>query len=296
MLRIPRILRPNQIEEILHSLPKDLTESYDRLLERVDEAVSEEVAVALEWLSLSRRPLFIEEVIEGAMVDPYKRPSYSSERQLSATELLSCLTGLVTIEPQLPITKEIRVETHVLILAHSSVRDYLLSEIGRSTPAFQQYHFNSRTAHEFIARSCVEYLEHCSLVSWTKNHYPLAKYSRQYWRQHAEQVPGLLSVLESLSRKVWSPMLYPQAGKTPMLRADDMNGIGEDFANASRFLANVPSESSNSNAFERYPYSPLQHNQQCRVVVLLSSNHWEDPIEGRMEIVSLLNLLYYWGS
>jgi hypothetical protein len=107
MLQIPRVLRPTEIDEILHSLPKDLTESYDRLLSRVDESVSQEVAVALEWLSLSKRPLLIEEVLEGVIVNPDTSPIYKPDRLLNATDLLSCLTGLITIEPEIPLDEKI---------------------------------------------------------------------------------------------------------------------------------------------------------------------------------------------
>ncbi|KAM3066204.1 hypothetical protein ACMFMG_012147 [Clarireedia jacksonii] len=121
MLQIPRVLRSREIEEILHSLPKDLKSTYDRLLQRVDESDAPEVAVALKWLSLAQRLLFIEEVIEASILNSERNIVLNTERRLTAQQILSCLTGLVTLEPPLVSSDLYQAETHVLALAHSSV-------------------------------------------------------------------------------------------------------------------------------------------------------------------------------
>jgi hypothetical protein len=306
MLQIPRVLRPTEIDEILHSLPKDLTESYDRLLSRVDESVSQEVAVALEWLSLSKRPLFIEEILEGVIVNPDTTPIYNPDRLLNATDLLSCLTGLITIEPEVPPDEQIKVERHIVALAHSSVRDYLTSPNSRNTAAFGRYHFEQKIAHEFIARSCVEYLICCKLVSWVNNNYPLAKYSDHYWTQHAEHVPGLVPILRRRLSKMWSPILYPEIGTTPMLLASESDEPKGNFVNVSDIpkyeLLETPIGSF-FNTLNDSLYSPLDEaRSEFRLLVLLSSKAWDDPIECRLQVVSLNEVPYFcaiswsWGS
>jgi len=306
MLQIPRVLRPAEIDEILHSLPKDLTESYDRLLSRVDESVSQEVAVALEWLSLSKRPLFIEEVLEGIIINPDTSPIYNPDRLLTATDILSCLTGLVTIEPEVPPDEQIQVERHILALAHSSVRDYLASANGHNSAAFRRYHFEQKIAHEFIARSCVEYLIRCKLVSWVNNNYPLAKYSNHYWAQHAEHVPGLVPILRRRLNKMWSPILYPETRTTPMLLANGSNETKGNFVNVSATPKHESLErrvGSFSNTLDDNLYSPLDATKtEFRLVVLLSSKEWDDPIECRLQVVSLNEVPYFcalswvWGN
>jgi Heterokaryon incompatibility protein (HET) len=305
MLQIPRVLRPMEIDEILHSLPKDLTESYDRLLSRVDESVSQEVTVALEWLSLSKRPLFIEEVLEGIIINPDTSPIYNPDKVLTATDILNCLTGLVTIEPEVPPDEQIQVERHILALAHSSVREYLASPNGHNSTTFRRYHFEERIAHEFIARSCVEYLIHCKLVSWVNNNYPLAKYSDHYWVQHAEHVPGLVPILRRRLSKMWSPILYPKTGATPMLLANGSSEAKGNFVNVTATPNYESLERRVGNFSDNLPdalYSPLETGTEFRLFVLLSSKEWHDPIECRLQVVFLNEVPYFcalswsWGQ
>jgi hypothetical protein len=231
MLQIPRVLRPREIEEILHSLPKDLKSTYDRLLERVDESDAPEVAVALKWLCLAQRPLFIEEVIEASILNSEVSIALDTERGLTAQQILSCLTGLVTLEPPLASSDPHQAETHVLALAHSSVRKYLISKDGGVTSS-NCFLFDEGLAHEFIARCCVEYLSHCYTNSWKTKFYPLARYSTRYWISHAQHNPQLLSYLKAKSENPLASLLYPEAGKAPKLFEGSGDGSGTGFANS----------------------------------------------------------------
>ncbi|KAH9216165.1 hypothetical protein DL95DRAFT_387922, partial [Leptodontidium sp. 2 PMI_412] len=134
MLQIPRVLRPSEIDKILNKLPKGLEETYDRLLQRVEDDDVPEIALALKWLSLAKRPLYIEEVIEASILDVDKTTILDADRRMSTAQLLSCLTGLVTVEPPLAAGFATQAGKHVLALAHSSVRAHLISKDDHQPP------------------------------------------------------------------------------------------------------------------------------------------------------------------
>ena len=98
-----RILRPLRIRQILETFPKGLEKTYERLLNRIETDEQPEIALALKWLTLAQRPLYIEEVIEGSFLDLQKQPAVQRNPRLSASNLTSCLTGLISIVPPLSI-------------------------------------------------------------------------------------------------------------------------------------------------------------------------------------------------
>lgn len=57
------------LEKQLESLPKDLNETYDRILLRVQERDQSAVHNFLQWIAFSYRPLKLEELAEVAAVD-----------------------------------------------------------------------------------------------------------------------------------------------------------------------------------------------------------------------------------
>jgi len=297
------VLRKIQIEEILQSLPRDLKQTYDRLLQRVEESDAPEIALALKWLSLAKRPLYIEEVIEASILDSNNDTTLNTERRLNAMQLLSCLTGLVTLEPELSRESTIRTETHVLALAHSSIRGYLILKDHHSAPS-NYYQFNKHLADEFIAQCCVEYLTHCYLASWRRDIYPLATYSNRFWEQHAKHNPELLSHLREKINSKLLPLLYPKDGVPAKLL--DYNPADNSFANNSEDLAHPLLETLKATDRLEKPYlvfKPLLDPVSgFRLLILLPSPQLENSVECRLQHVSMDDppfyraLSYVWGD
>ena len=306
MLQIPRVLRPFEIEGILQTLPKGLEETYDRLLLRVDHSVHREIPVALKWLALASRPLYIEEVIEASILDPRSAVSFNAERRMSATQLLSSLTGLVTVEP--PLTSEISLhaETHILALSHSSIRAYLIPS-QKSRLLMKLYQFDEKLAQDFIAESCVEYQIHCFLVSWTSQFYPLAKYTCRYWSNHAKHNQQLSASLRKRMNDNIYPLPYPSDGpgqKLLLWKSDCADG---DFSCDLGVLIppSIQASWSSSSADLRHHeiYTELDLNRsEFRLVIILPSISWDDPLECRLHVVSMdevpfyIAISYAWGS
>jgi hypothetical protein len=302
MLQIPRVLRPSQIDEILSSLPKGLEETYDRLLERVDPDDVPEVGLALKWLSLAKRPLYIEEVIEASILDVDNAVILDSDRRMTAAQLLSCLTGLVTIEPPLSGGSATQAGKHVLALAHSSIRKHLITKPTQS-PRNMLFQFNKETTDEFIAKCCVEYFSHCAFVSW-KN-YPLARYSNRFWDQHANHNPQLSAYLHKKINDIVAPVLYPEGDASGRLLEGFPEYIEDDFANdfydpSPQFLGSA--DNAIPPSLDTDIYKPVDFPASFRLLLLLPSRHWDEPLECILQTVTLddtphyIALSYVWGN
>ena len=81
---------------MLESLPKDLDETYDRMLLSIDDHYFEEAFAALQWLSFSNRPLFLEKIAEACAIKLNENPAVDEENKFPPSEVLNILPGLVT--------------------------------------------------------------------------------------------------------------------------------------------------------------------------------------------------------
>jgi hypothetical protein len=64
-----RCLSRHQVEQQLGRLPKDLNESYDRIIGRIDKRYYEDAEKLFRWLAFSIRPLKLSELAEVVAVD-----------------------------------------------------------------------------------------------------------------------------------------------------------------------------------------------------------------------------------
>ena len=133
------------------SLPKDLDETYNRILLRIkgdDECYKDAFAV-LQWLAVAARPPTLYEVAEVIAVSPGIAEIDEDNRLFDAKELLSICSGLVIHVGDS--------ETGRLRLTHFSVKEYLLSDRIRVSPA-STFALNGLHAHKFAAQVCITYL------------------------------------------------------------------------------------------------------------------------------------------
>jgi len=143
--------KPAAIKRALASLPKDLDETYDRILLRIqgdDERYRDAFAV-LQWLAVAARPPTLYEVAEVIAILPGCATIDEDNRLFDAKELLSICSGLVILVDDS--------ETGRLRLTHFSVKEYLLSARIRTSPA-SAFALDDTKAHKFVAEVCVTYL------------------------------------------------------------------------------------------------------------------------------------------
>ncbi len=169
----------------IQSLPKDLEDTYARILLNISEDYREDACSALRWLTFSERPLELDELVEALVITPGKDPPFNTEDRLSDPHLiLQYLPGLISISENVNGKKSPEVR-----LAHASVKDFLVSSKiaqGQTAP----FGTSPLAANQYITEACLVYiLEYdtaqdrtntaADLASW-----PLLDYASKYWYIH----------------------------------------------------------------------------------------------------------------
>ena len=102
-----------ELKEALDNLPEGLEETYEKILEAIDERKSEGQLArsALAWLVVALEPLHLAQIVDGLSVDLRQRKNNHEIQSLGAA-LLDGLSSLVSYCE----------ETGVLALSHFSVK------------------------------------------------------------------------------------------------------------------------------------------------------------------------------
>ncbi|KAK4220523.1 hypothetical protein QBC38DRAFT_540511 [Podospora fimiseda] len=176
------------IEKELKSLPSNLGETYQRMIEGIPAKLKKDAIRLLQFLVHSRQPLRLaeaKEVIATQVED--ERPGFDVKRRLfRETDVLKYCPSLMTV---------VHTTDKELHLAHFSVKEYLL---GRNE-------FKVVTASISITRTCLTYLADIKGSSQEiKRDFPLARYAAKVWAGNAASaqasediVPAIVSFLES---------------------------------------------------------------------------------------------------
>lgn len=181
-----------ELEDALCCLPATLEETYERALSLIDEKRKEPIRNVLRWLCFSARPVRLEEIAEVMAIDfaAKPRPVYDPRKRLIDSErFFQTYSSLVHVLK----TKSKKAEYGELILAHLSVRDFLVSsKIHRSTVSY--FAIDPLSAHTNIAETCLVYLRQfdkpLELVSRPAESYSLARYAAKHWPLHVQEVVG----------------------------------------------------------------------------------------------------------
>ena len=105
-----------QVREVLNNLPKDLHETYERILVRIseDEHEGKIARRALDWLMVALGPLQLSQIMEALSIDPVRRVLDRTSGPVHGPALLDVLGSLVTYNEV----------TDIVILSHFSVKVY----------------------------------------------------------------------------------------------------------------------------------------------------------------------------
>lgn len=179
--------RHYDVEEALKQLPKDLDETYARMLAQIEKkGYAKEARSIFQWLAFSRRTLTVAEVAEAAVFTiqdipaltetlwpvPFDRMRFRNPN----SDIQSILSQLVTVSE----------EGHISF-AHFSVLEYLLCNRVNAIFSVQE-----SIADRFILESCLLYISHFASefldVAQTnpRKGYPLMQYACQFWHDHAK--------------------------------------------------------------------------------------------------------------
>ncbi|KAH8769344.1 hypothetical protein F5882DRAFT_362504, partial [Hyaloscypha sp. PMI_1271] len=136
----------SEVSRILENLPKDLGETYDRLLGRINGAQREDLVRRMfQWIICAKRPLYIDELREAIAFDIEDRHWDGSKIPTQILRVVRACGNLVVISE----------ETRHVSLAHYTVQQYVL---GKPYDLGSSIHFTMEEANIAVAQVCMAYL------------------------------------------------------------------------------------------------------------------------------------------
>ncbi|CAF3557114.1 unnamed protein product [Fusarium graminearum] len=189
------------IEEPLASLPRNLEDTYRRMIESIPTELKADAIRLLQFLVHSKRPLKLAEAKEviATQIEDESRGFDIKRRLFCDTDILEYCPSLVTV---------VHTADKELHLAHFSVKEYLLRE----------NQFKIAIASLYITKTCLIYLT--NIHDETKQDFPMARYAAEVWTgyavlaQDSEDIAG--AVVRFLEEKAtfqrWTRLYQPDRG------------------------------------------------------------------------------------
>jgi ankyrin repeat protein len=171
----------------LEELPKTLDETYERMLQGIDEEKWECAYRIFQFLTVAARPLRLEELAEVFAIQADRGatgiPEFNARwRPANAEEaVLSACPGLVTITTN-------TYGKQIVQFSHFSVQEFLTGNRLANSKHFSRYHVLLRSAHTFLAKACLSILLRLSTrihKGSVKKMFPLVAYAAENWVGHA---------------------------------------------------------------------------------------------------------------
>ncbi|MCJ1349300.1 hypothetical protein MMC31_007536, partial [Peltigera leucophlebia] len=135
------------IRETIRKLPKNLPETYNRILSRISKMGNARLAEKIfPWVATTRRPLLLEELREAIAVEPLQQ--YSDRERLvnDMSQIVSCCENLIVLDEQ----------DKTVQFTHQTVKMFLLDSFRDQ--ANKNFHFEQRETNHFVGEICVTYL------------------------------------------------------------------------------------------------------------------------------------------
>ncbi|KFA56361.1 hypothetical protein S40293_09448 [Stachybotrys chartarum IBT 40293] len=164
---------PRAIKNALERLPKDLNETYHRMLQGIPEELRNSATRLLQFLVYSRRPLTVPEAVEviATEIEADSRCFHIDNRVFDGNEVLRYCPGLMSIVEAAERNGKIKKELH---LAHFSVKEFLESQVD----------FERLRASIIITQTCLTYLTDITGTSNIKQDFPMAQFAAETWTSH----------------------------------------------------------------------------------------------------------------
>ena len=182
-----RAKTPNQLSLLLRSLPRDLDETYERILSNIDEIYVDNVRRILTVLCVSTRPVTTDELSHAVAVD-LRAPNLDCGKLYEQNDLIYICNGLVEMVKRGNFGGQ---EVFTARIAHFSVQEYLQSKriLQHPQPKTNRFAIQSEPANTEIAQICIVYLLEPMLSSGIVDQakvreFPLAHFAAKHWYHH----------------------------------------------------------------------------------------------------------------
>ncbi|KAK3299419.1 ankyrin repeat-containing domain protein [Chaetomium fimeti] len=191
-----------RLDALLGSLPRTLDKTYERMLHNIEEESVDDAKRILTLLCIAKRPLQVEELIDGIAVELGDDAKFNEDsRLMNQDDIRHICPGFIEVD----FNKEDKEVT--VRIAHYSVQEYLESDriLTSGTASFS---VRRREANTEVASICLVYLmdpelsEACINQTWGFGFaamYPLATYAAANWAEHYREGDGLDPALHRLA-------------------------------------------------------------------------------------------------
>ena len=183
---------PSSVRSAILALPHNLDETYEQILLKIDAEKREYAQRLFQWLTLSIRPLRVDELAEILAIrfDSGSTPNYDPNwRSRDAEEaVLSACSSLITVT---------NVDgSRIVQFSHFSVKEFLTSErLATMGEELSCYRIHPGPAHLIMAKVCLSILLKLddSVEITTIKKSPLSVYAARHWIEHAQfgDVPSI---------------------------------------------------------------------------------------------------------
>ncbi len=187
----------------MSDLPKGLDVTYGHILLGIDEEKREYAQRLFRCLTVSIRPLRVEELAEifAIRFDEAVLPTFNPDwRPVDANEaVLSACSSLISIVDV--------AGSQIVQFAHFSVKEFLTSEkLANAEEPLSSYHIPPESAHTTLALTSLGVLLQLDdkIDRNSICHFPLAPYAAQYWIDHA-QFTNISSHVQDVMVRLFDP-------------------------------------------------------------------------------------------
>ncbi|KAK6533050.1 hypothetical protein TWF281_007211 [Arthrobotrys megalospora] len=195
-----------QLRQTLRSLPKTLNETYARILSGIPAVYKQNAIKILQFLTYSKRPLWIEEAIDAIAVDLAEIQHFHPKYRMPNQNEILCYCSSLVVSTNHPDGSRSSLQ-----LAHYSVKEYLTSNrLGDDIAPY----FREAQAKESMAKICLAYSLHLSItpepnkgdniekgMEELRRKFPFAEYCARYWAKFAASAGTEDQILQGLMRK-----------------------------------------------------------------------------------------------
>ncbi|ORY18041.1 hypothetical protein BCR34DRAFT_381379 [Clohesyomyces aquaticus] len=155
-----RCLCDADIDDWLDCMPPKTFDLYDRILFQMEEMHYEKAVTLLKWLIVAERPLRLEELVEGLLID--RTLHLNPKRRLSESDLLEICPMLVKTYERVfwdpKLEKEVR--STVMQLNHNVVKEYLFSDhlSHLSSGKYDIFRLSEECCQRQVAETCAIFI------------------------------------------------------------------------------------------------------------------------------------------
>ena len=192
------------ISRTLQDLPKDLNETYERILRNIPKKQWKYAHRIFQCLTVSFRQLRVEELGEVFVIqidaDPAQIPEFYPDCRHQNPEAVvqSACPSLVAVVDVL--------KDQIAQFSHFSVQEFLVSQDLKDSQDLSKYHVSPPSAHTFFVRACLCVLLQLGdgIDKMQLENFPLASYAAEHWVSHAKYgviSPDILAGMKCLFDK-----------------------------------------------------------------------------------------------